>query len=214
MQFDVICLEKNLLWAVIDRSQSPAYREVMRWDALFNDLEAQLESAATREQESEIRERTRVEQSRLTLVQRLTGHLDRPLAVTTRGGRSLTGLLTTVGSAWIAVLVEGRSIIVPLQSLSSIRGLGRGAGQPLTGFAARLGLGSALRALSRDRAQVSIWLIAPAARTTGVIDRVGADFLDLGLAGPGDGRRGTAMRDLLTVPFASIDTLDAATTPE
>ncbi len=200
------------MFHLIDGPIGRAYREVMRWDALFNDLESQLRSAADRQQEGEIRERTRAEQSRLTLGQRLLGHLDRPLGLTTLGGRSLSGVLTTVGSTWIAVRLEGRTSIVPLSSLRSLRGLGRSVAAPLTGVGARLGLGSALRELSRDRAQVAVWLAAPSSRYAGVIDRVGADFLDLGLSLPSDESRGLAARDALTVPFAAIDALDAADT--
>ncbi|THJ65972.1 hypothetical protein E8P82_10030 [Arthrobacter echini] len=181
----------------------------MRWDALFDDLESQLASATSAQQESEIRERTRAEQSRQTLVHRLSGHRGGDVGLVTRGGRSLTGTLTTVGAAWIAVLAEGRSVLVPLSSLSSLRGLGRSVGPPLSGVGARLGLGSALRALSRDRAQVAVWLVTPSARYTGVIDRVGADFLDLGLFSSGD-ERSVRDRDVVTVPFPAVDTIDSA----
>lgn len=182
----------------------------MRWDALFNDLEAQLRAATALEQESEIRERTRAEQARLTLVQRLLGQIGRPLGVSTRGGRSLEGVLTNVGSEWIAVAVEGRSVIVPLSSLHLLRGMGRGAGLPLSGVGARLGLGSALRVLSRDRASVTLWTVSPPSRRTGIIDRVGADFIDLGSGGPDREGRQPRGRDVLTVPFASLDAVDAA----
>lgn len=186
----------------------------MRWDALFDDLESQLQSVTTMRQESDIRERTRSEQSRLTLVQRLLGHLGGPIGVTTGGGRILSGILTNVGSQWIAVTVDGRSVIVPLSSLQMLRGLGRSVGQPLSRVEARLGLGSALRALSRDRAKVVLGLSAQASRCAGVIDRVGADFLDLGLVAPGNERRPGDAREVLTVPFAAIDTIDSAASTE
>ncbi|PPB50794.1 hypothetical protein C4K88_02675 [Arthrobacter pityocampae] len=182
----------------------------MRWDALFNDLESQLQAATALEQESEIRERTRAEQARLTLVQRLLGQVGRPLGVSTRGGRSLEGILTNVGSEWIAVAVEGRSVIVPLSSLHLLRGMGRGAGQPLSGVGARLGLGSALRVLSRDRAYVTLWTVSPPSRQAGIIDRVGADFVDVGTTGVDREGRQAQGRDVLTVPFASLDAVDAA----
>ena len=186
----------------------------MRWDALFNDLESQLQAVALTVQESEIRERTRSEQSRLTLVQRLLGQTGRPLGVSTRGGRTLEGTLTNVGSEWIAVAVEGRSVIVPLASLHLLRGMGRGAGQPLSGVGARLGLGSALRGLSRDRVQVTLWTVSPSSHHTGMIHRVGADFIDVGAAGPDRDRRPAQGREVLTVPFASIDAVDSVGTAD
>lgn len=210
MQFDLICLRWIFLLcsALIDREHRLAYVRGMRWDALFNDLESQLQRAASVQDEGEIRDRLRSEQSSLTLVQRLIGQIGRPMDVSTTGGRALTGILTHVGSQWLALAVEGRSVIVPLSSLQSLRGLGRAVGQPLSGVHAKLGTGSALRALSRDRAHVAVWLGSPASRFTGVIDRVGADFFELGLVAPGDERRASNVRDVLTVPFASVDSLD------
>ncbi|MCU1633784.1 MAG: hypothetical protein JWM61_2436 [Micrococcaceae bacterium] len=182
----------------------------MRWDALFNDLESQLHSATTAQQESEIRDRTRSEQARLTLVQRLVGQVGRPLGLTTHGGRTITGNLTNVGSEWIAVVVDDRSVIVPLSSLLVLRGPSRNVGQPLAGVAARLGLGSVLRVLSRDRANVSLWLAMAPSPHAGFIERVGADFFELGLVAPGDSRQPSSKRDVLTVPFDSIDSIDSA----
>ena len=215
MQFDAVCLAliHYTSFTVFDGTAWAPYVEGMRWDALFNDLESQLQSATLAHQESEIRERTRSEQSRLTLVQRLVGQLNRPLRVSTGGGRSLNGVLTNVGSEWIALAVEGQSVVVPLSSLQVLRGLGRGVGQPLVGVDARLGLGSALRVLSRDRAHVRLW-VASSAHYTGVIDRVGSDFLELGLTAPDDERRIGQARDMLTVPFRSIDTLDSTMSME
>ena len=185
----------------------------MRWDALFEDLESQLQSASVIRQESEIRDRTRSEQSRLTLVQRLQGQRGARVGIVTAGGRQLSGMLTTVGAQWIAFESDGRSSIVPLASVQLLRGLGRGVGQPLAGVQARLGLGSALRGLSQDRAHVVVWLIAPASRLFGVIDRVGADFLEVGVVASGEERRAQSTREVLTVPFASIDSIDAGLPP-
>ena len=185
----------------------------MRWDALFEDLESQLGSAATIQQESEIRDRTRSEQSRLTLVQRLLGQRGGHISLVTGGGRQLSGMLTTVGAQWIALESEGRFSVVPLASVQLFRGLGRGVGQPLAGVQARLGFGSALRGLSQDRAHAVLWLVAPASGLFGVIDRVGADFLELGVVASGEERRARTTRDGLTVPFSAIDSIDAAFPP-
>ena len=186
----------------------------MRWDALFDDLESQLHSAASARQETEIRERTRTEQARMTLAQRLGGQLGKPIRVTTGAGRSVHGVLSNVGAQWIAITVEGGTTVVPFASLQGIRGLGRAVGEPLGVVEARLGLGSVLRVLSRDRMPVAVWLTLSRTRLTGVIDRVGADFVDVG-SGYGDeaGRQGAA-REVLTLPLAAIDSLDSAVSAE
>jgi hypothetical protein len=180
----------------------------MRWDALFTDLEAQLHSASVAHQEGEIRDRTRTEQSRVTMSQRLIGQVGRHLSISTRGGRTVSGLVTNVGSAWVSLVVEGRSVVVPFAAVQVLRDLDRAAGQPLKGVEARLGLGSVLRELSRDRSVVALWIGIPATHIIGVIERAGADFLELGLSG--EDRRPSQGREILTIPFTSIDTVDAA----
>lgn len=153
------------------------------------------------------------EHDRPTPAQRLQGQRGGRLGIVTTGGRQLSGMLTTVGAQWIALESEGRSTIVPMTSVQLFRGLGRGVGQPLAGVQARLGFGSALRGLSQDRAHAVVWLVAPASRFFGMIDRVGTDFLELGVVASGEERRPHTTRDVLTVPFASIDSIDAALPP-
>ena len=182
----------------------------MRWDALFDDLESQLQSAASAEQESEIRGRTRAEQARVTFAQRLRGQVGQSITVTTGADRSVHGVLTNVGAQWLAITVEGRSTVVPFASLQAVRGLGRAVGQPLGVVEARLGLGSVLRVLSRDRVPVALWLTLSRTRFTGVIDRVGADFVELGHGISGDTGRPNSTRDVVTVPLAAIDSVDSA----
>ncbi len=186
----------------------------MRWDALFDDLESQLQSAESAGQESEIRERTRAEQARVTLAQRLRGQVGQQVMVTTGAGRSVHGVLTNVGAQWLAVTVEGRSTVVPFASLQAVRGMARAVGQPLGVVEARLGLGSVLRVLSRDRVPVALWLTLSRTRFTGVIDRVGADFVELGSGPSGDARRLGASHDIVTVPLTAIDSLDSAVSAE
>lgn len=208
MLFVQHCLQEEWINS-FDGRAACTYRGLMRWDALFNDLESQLQAAAAAVQESEIRDRTRSEHARLSLTQRLLGQLGRTVSVSTRGGRTVVGILTNVGAEWIALAVEGRSVLVPRWSLQSLRGSGRAVGQPLGGVGATLGLGSVLRALSRDRVQVAVWLSAPQMRYAGVIDRVGTDFLELGLVASGDERRAVNVREALTLPFAAVDTVDS-----
>lgn len=198
----------------VDPCSTATYRGAMRWDALFADLESQLHAVASAQQESEIRERTRGEQARLTLVQRLSGQVGRQVGVSTRGGRSVTGVLTNVGAQWLALAVEGRSVVVPLPALRTVRASGRAVGQPLSGIEAKLGLGPVLRALSRDRAQVALWVTSADSGYFGVIDRVGSDFLELALIPRGDERRAAEVREVLTVPFSSIDTLESESSIE
>ena len=71
-------------------------------------------------------------------------------------------------------------------------------------MAARLGLGSALRALARDRARVTVHLVDGSA-VAGTIDRVGADFLEVrDRSGEAAGARPPAVRTVATVAIAVI----------
>lgn len=51
----------------------PAYIGRMRWDRLFDDLEAQLAAQTRLELDAEVAERTRTERSKITLGERVAG---------------------------------------------------------------------------------------------------------------------------------------------
>jgi hypothetical protein len=68
---------------------------------------------------------------------------------------------------------------------------------------ARLGLGSALRAIARDRVQVVIGLLDGSA-VTGTVDRVGSDFVEVAEHGPGEPRRRSEVSGVRAVPFAAV----------
>ena len=70
-----------------------------------------------------------------------------------------------------------------------------------------LGLANALRSLARDRVPLTVLLARGGAgevRISGVIDRVGRDFLDLAVTPPGEARRASNVVDVATVPFGSL----------
>jgi hypothetical protein len=71
----------------------------------------------------------------------------------------------------------------------------------------KLGLGSALRALARDRSHLSLVLAGGAhgeLTLHGVIDRVGRDYVDFAVTGPGEARRAANVIDMATVPFTAL----------
>jgi hypothetical protein len=176
----------------------------MRWDELFADLEAQLAAEAAAEQDAEVADRTRREAARLTLVDRALGAVGCRVAVRVPGAGDVLGVLREVGAEWLLVDEDGgRTTLVPLAACLAVTGLT--ARTDLTTSAgrvfARLGLGSALRAVARDRSAVSVWLVDGSA-VSGTVDRVGADFVEVSER-PADDypARATAVR---TVPFAAI----------
>lgn len=156
--------------------------------------------------DAEISERVRAELVGTGIPDRLRGSLDCRLSVHLLCGETVHGVLCHVGADAL-VMDEGRyQALVPYASVAHYAGLGRLAPREASSVKRRLGLAHALRGLARDRAELSVTVGAGTAsvRLTGVIDRVGSDFLDLALVAPGDVRRNAQVRQVSTVPFTAI----------
>src|SRR3954471_17584736 len=126
-------------------SSSPSGEAVrMRWDRLFDDLEAQLAGEDARELEVEVADRVRRERALLDVHTRLLANLGATPAVLRLPGRVVTGRLVDVGPDW--ALVESapeRPVLVALLAVRGVSGLGPGARTPSV-VAKRFGLGAAL----------------------------------------------------------------------
>ena len=180
----------------------------MRWDRLFDDLEAELEAVEAAEIESEVAERTRFERSRLRLVDRLRGSMGRHVGMRVGGAGLLTGEIRAVGVDWLLIRPPGSADrLVRTAALLEVTGLA--ASSAVEGsegvVAARFALTAVLRGLARDRTVVTITLVDGSA-LTGTIELAGADLLELSdrrhdepdLAGPPSttGRR--------TIPLSAL----------
>jgi hypothetical protein len=177
----------------------------VRWDALFADLEAQVEADAAAELAAEVGERTRIETAALHLQDRLRPAQGHPLVLATAGA-TLQGVLRSVGRDWILLDGErGGQALVRLGALIGLTGVGARSSTPGSEgrVIAGLGLGSALRAVARDRAPVIITLI-DGSRLTGTLDRVGGDFLELAEHPIGEARRKGAVTAVRLVPFTAL----------
>ncbi len=179
----------------------------MRWDALFSDMEAQFAEGGKLAVEAEISERARVEASSVALADRLRGALGSQIAVHLACGRTFEGVLSHAGADAL-VLAEGRhQVLVPFGAVTRYAGLGRVSVAEPSQVRRRIGLGHALRGLARDRAGVAVILRHMPAKDsglTGVIDRVGSDFVDLAMVSPGEARRAAQVRQVATIPFESL----------
>jgi hypothetical protein len=179
----------------------------MRWDALFGDMETQIAEGATLAVEAEISERARAEAASLVLRDRLRGAMGRQVAVHLLGGRTFDGVLSHAGAEALVLDEARHQVLIPYGAVAHYAGLGRDSlGEP-SHVRRRIGLAHALRSLARDRAGVALILRGGApsdSGLTGVIDRVGADFLDLALVSPGEARRALQVRQVSTVPFEAV----------
>ncbi|KGN36993.1 hypothetical protein [Knoellia subterranea] len=179
----------------------------MRWDLLFDDLEAQLGAEERRERDSEVADRTRRERATVELGARLAAAVGTAVRLRLVSGTQLRGELLDLGEDWLLVQLEtGRQAVVPFAAVVGISGLPQRASAART--ARRFALGYALRALSRDRAPVAMTDTSGQV-LTGTIDVVGADSLDLSEHAIGESRRPENVRERHTVPFWAVVLVEA-----
>jgi len=176
----------------------------MRWSRLFADLDAQLEAAERADRAAESAELRRAELSRVALAERLAGGLGTVLTLAVDGADPLTGELTQVGADWLLIdSGAGGETLVACSAISSVVGLAAGSAPPADEIERRLGLGAVLRRLARDRAVVTV-VVRTGAASTGTVDRVGADFLDLAEHAADRPRRATDVQRVRTIAFAAL----------
>jgi hypothetical protein len=174
----------------------------VRWERLFDDLEAQLEAGDRSELDVEVAERTRAELARVCLVERLRSARGTAVRLQVMGATDLRGVVQRVGPDWVLVRRDlGDEVVVSGPAILTIGGLGVAVATRPGVVESRLGLGHIMRALARDRRIVAVGL-RDGSWALGTVGRVGADFVDLAVHGPDEPRRSTG--GSLTVPFGGI----------
>ena len=174
----------------------------MRWDRLFDDLEAQLGAEERRELDSEVADRTRRERASVALSSRFAAALGTTVRVRLVTGAVVRGQLVDLGEDWLLLRLEsGADAVVPVHALAGVSDLPARASAART--ARRFALGYALRGLSRDRVQVAITDTGGQVMT-GTIDVVGADFLDVAEHAAGESRRAENLTGRQTLPFSAL----------
>src|SRR3954451_2379345 len=108
----------------------PGREGAMRWQRLFDDLEAQIEAADAAELEAEVADRIRSEVGRLRMVDRLRGSLGEEIDVHLPSGVRERGVLTRVGADWLLLEpgaaqagVGEMDALVPLRAVQTLGGL-------------------------------------------------------------------------------------------
>jgi hypothetical protein len=182
---------------------------MMRWDDLFSDLEAQASAISAAEQDGEVAERTRIETSQLSLYDRLGSALDTQIRLSCKGVSAFGGTLSQLGAHWLLVDEgAGREAIVATAAILSVTGVGRLSSAPGSGgqLSQRLGLGSALRGVARDRSPVRLHLI-DGSILNGTLDRVGADFVEIAEHPAGEPRRRDEVRHTCVVAMKALSVI-------
>ncbi|RUQ36311.1 hypothetical protein, partial [Micrococcus sp. HSID17227] len=127
----------------------------MRWNGLFDDLEAHWVDLGWQETVAEAAELTRAEWMALSLADRLRGARGRQVRLHLAWGEAVDGVVHTVGQGWVGVHVDGSgSAIVALDCVAAVEAdLTRAA---LTPELAAAGWGTVLRGIARTRQPVAV----------------------------------------------------------
>jgi hypothetical protein len=181
----------------------------MRWDALFTDLEIQLDAAADDVLDSEVAERTRREFASTSFEGRLRAASGRFVELTVDGIGTIAGGVRRVGPGWVLLDVRaGLPAVIATRFVSAARDLPVSAREmkPDDGVARELGLAPVLRVLSRDRTATTV-VLADGRSFTGTVDRVGTDYLDLAEHSVDEPRRSTVIRGVRTLGLSAVAVL-------
>lgn len=184
----------------------------MRWDDLFDDLEAQLAAADAAELAGEVAERSRHAVGELRVVDRVVGSVGHPVAVTVLGAGVVRGVLRDAGVDWLLLEEQGqREVLVPLAAVLGVTGVGAASQVPGSEgeVGRRLDLRRALRGLARSRTGVALTLL-DGSTGSGTLDRVGADHVELAEHPPGEARRAGAVRQVRLVPLGALTLVRSA----
>lgn len=157
----------------------------MSMEKFLRDIEARLASERAWELEQDTRQIARVQYSTIALDDRLLAQKGGPIRVCATDMQVYEGTLDTVGEEWISIESRGESILVPLRGMLWWEG-GRAPGRAEVHpgrYCMKMQL--ALRALAVAREPVRLSLEGGAVSYDGVIERVGADFLELRLLNGG-----------------------------
>lgn len=157
----------------------------MSMEKFLRDIEARLASERAWELEQDTRQIARVQYSTIALDDRLLAQKGGPIRVCATDMQVYEGTLDTVGEEWISIESRGESILVPLRGMLWWEG-GRAPGRAeVHPGRYRMKIQLALRALAVAREPVRLSLEGGAVSYDGVIERVGADFLELRLLNGG-----------------------------
>lgn len=184
----------------------------VRWERLFDELEAAAADGDRLDHVAEVADRTRRERARIHLADRLLGAEGDSVELRVVGAGTVRGPVRRVGGQWVLLGARNGSrneVLVPVSAILTASGVGRRAvTRPSSSVASRLGLGHVLREMSRDRSIVHLVLV-DGHQITGMIDGVGADHLDVVPRMPGeplvDGARSAAV-----IAFRALATVSRA----
>ncbi|MHA7306278.1 hypothetical protein ACX80E_13705 [Arthrobacter sp. TMN-49] len=175
----------------------------MRWELLFGDLETQWHGATQLDLERHVNELARVEASQLTVAEALRGAKGQQISVVMCNGTAFHGAVHRVEPQWMLLSEDNRSVLLPLAKLLRVHGLGTERARTVSRV--QYSLAAALRVLARNRSVVVLDLdTAHPAGIRGVLDQVGADYVQLMQLADGVSRDRENRQGTVVVPLSSL----------
>lgn len=174
---------------------------VVRWEALFEDLQGQWDAARRAEDDARIADLAELEMGRTHLADRVRACRGGVLTVRLSDGSEVSGPVLDAAPGWVLLGVGERRCVVPMTAVVVAWPLGSVAPQAGT-VERRLGLSHVLRAIAREGATVRVRVAGTALR--GRVVRVGADHLDVATE-PVD----RAARGVVTVALSAVVALES-----
>jgi hypothetical protein len=178
----------------------------VRWDALFDDLEAQAAALSALERAAEIADRSRFEAGTLRLYDRARASLGSPLRVQLAGGFVVHGQLLRCGADWLLLGdAHGAESVIVTAHATVLRGFGHASGAPGSASAveSRIGLRAVLRGIARERCAVQIRL-SDASTVAATIERAGRDYVEVAVHAPGERRLLPGRGDVRLLPLPAL----------
>ncbi len=153
----------------------------MRWDELFEELEAEFSAAHRKENDAEIIDMVHAEAATIPFADRLRHRVGQRIQVRLRNGETRQGILDEANLVWSMIHDRNRRFLIPHAAVAFAWPLG-GAAPELNGIPARVTLGYALRKLAA--AGLDLRVLTDGGELHGRVGMVGADYCDIhGAAG-------------------------------
>lgn len=157
----------------------------MSMEKFLRDIEARLASERAWDMEQDARQVARVHYSTITLDDRLLAQVGGPIRICATDMQTYEGKLEMVGEEWVSIESRGENIIIPLRGMLWWEGGIAPGRADIRPERYRMKIQLALRSLAMAREPVRLSLEGGTVSYDGVIERVGADFLELRLLNGG-----------------------------
>ncbi len=161
----------------------------MSMEKFLRDIEARLASERAWDMEQDARQVARVHYSTITLDDRLLAQVGVPIRICATDMQTYEGKLEMVGEEWVSIEARGENIIIPLRGMLWWEGGIAPGRADIRPERYRMKIQLALRSLAMAREPVRLSLEGGTVSYDGMIERVGADFLELRLLNGGTSTR-------------------------